>query len=101
MFPLCSNCVQADSWLTGADISQVFLLTAAFFSGEFFLSAGSLIFFSVKNFLFQADDGIRDGRVTGDQTCALPILVFSVMSGRRSTLVSFMASSQPRRSRLE
>jgi len=50
MFPLCSNCVQADSWLTGADISQVFLLTAAFFSGEFFLSAGSLICFSVKKF---------------------------------------------------
>src|SRR6267154_3824014 len=24
-------------------------------------------------FLFQAEDGIRDGRVTGVQTCALPI----------------------------
>src|SRR6201982_2480074 len=24
-------------------------------------------------FFFQADDGIRDGRVTGVQTCALPI----------------------------
>src|SRR5690348_17793647 len=29
----------------------------------------SMIFF----FFFQAEDGIRDGRVTGVQTCALPI----------------------------
>src|SRR5438876_7898179 len=27
-------------------------------------------------FFFQAEDGIRDGRVTGVQTCALPILNF-------------------------
>src|SRR5690348_18501586 len=27
----------------------------------------------VFSFFFQADDGIRDGRVTGVQTCALPI----------------------------
>src|SRR6266581_2834444 len=26
-------------------------------------------------FFFQAEDGIRDGRVTGVQTCALPICV--------------------------
>src|SRR5690348_2962971 len=26
-----------------------------------------------KVFFFQAEDGIRDGRVTGVQTCALPI----------------------------
>src|SRR5438876_8059846 len=28
----------------------------------------------VMVFFFQAEDGIRDGRVTGVQTCALPIL---------------------------
>src|SRR5690625_6374749 len=28
-------------------------------------------------FFFQAEDGIRDGHVTGVQTCALPILVTS------------------------
>src|SRR5207253_4622307 len=28
-------------------------------------------------FFFQAEDGIRDGHVTGVQTCALPISVFS------------------------
>src|SRR6266487_5485625 len=31
-------------------------------------------------FFFQAEDGIRDGRVTGVQTCALPI---SLRLGRR------------------
>src|SRR4051794_41692714 len=34
--------------------------------------SGLFIFF----FFFQAEDGIRDGRVTGVQTCALPILDF-------------------------
>src|SRR5690625_6003447 len=28
-------------------------------------------------FFFQAEDGIRDGHVTGVQTCALPILVIA------------------------
>src|SRR5690348_17548455 len=32
-----------------------------------------LVFFSFFFFFFQAEDGIRDGRVTGVQTCALPI----------------------------
>src|SRR5690625_7781345 len=30
----------------------------------------------VYDFFFQAEDGIRDGHVTGVQTCALPILPF-------------------------
>src|SRR5699024_11956454 len=30
-------------------------------------------------FFFQAEDGIRDRNVTGVQTCALPILFFSVV----------------------
>src|SRR5207253_7155753 len=34
----------------------------------------------VSCFFFQAEDGIRDGHVTGVQTCALPI------SGRDSTV---------------
>src|SRR6266581_6817432 len=29
--------------------------------------------FTITFFVFQAEDGIRDGRVTGVQTCALPI----------------------------
>src|SRR5690348_17590399 len=38
-------------------------------------------------FFFQAEDGIRDGRVTGVQTCALPIFSFDRFRGRtdRST----------------
>src|SRR5690348_17359397 len=35
----------------------------------FFISFLVIFFF----FFFQAEDGIRDGRVTGVQTCALPI----------------------------
>src|SRR6266487_6402631 len=31
-------------------------------------------------FFFQAEDGIRDGRVTGVQTCALPILAIGAPS---------------------
>src|SRR5690625_7263618 len=31
-------------------------------------------------FFFQAEDGIRDGHVTGVQTCALPILLFRLCS---------------------
>src|SRR5438876_1791614 len=31
-------------------------------------------------FFFQAEDGIRDGRVTGVQTCALPIFLIQVLS---------------------
>ena len=32
--------------------------------------------FSVVVFFFQAEDGIRDYKVTGVQTCALPIWAF-------------------------
>src|SRR5690625_6406378 len=34
-----------------------------------------LVFLCVVVFFFQAEDGIRDGHVTGVQTCALPISV--------------------------
>src|SRR6267154_272976 len=38
-------------------------------------------------FFFQAEDGIRDGRVTGVQTCALPIYdVINVSGHRLSTM---------------
>src|SRR5690625_7677959 len=36
----------------------------------------TIIFYNVRSiffFFFQAEDGIRDGHVTGVQTCALPI----------------------------
>src|SRR5437870_7494961 len=34
----------------------------------------------VRFFFFQAEDGIRDGHVTGVQTCALPIWISSLAS---------------------
>src|SRR5713226_10222693 len=36
-------------------------------------------------FFFQAEDGIRDGRVTGVQTCALPISLRGTFSAFNST----------------
>src|SRR5690348_18301892 len=37
-------------------------------------------------FFFQAEDGIRDGRVTGVQTCALPISTFASAGSERLTV---------------
>src|SRR5690625_5466964 len=42
----------------------------------FVSSLVSIVYFSVFFFFFQAEDGIRDGHVTGVQTCALPISTF-------------------------
>src|SRR5690348_17655894 len=38
------------------------------------MSFDIVVYFIFFFFFFQAEDGIRDGRVTGVQTCALPIL---------------------------
>src|SRR5438309_3254852 len=40
------------------------------------LSTMFLFFFFCFFFFFQAEDGIRDGTVTGVQTCALPIFSY-------------------------
>src|SRR5256885_8293069 len=42
--------------------------------------------FLILFFFFQAEDGIRDYKVTGVQTCALPI---SRRAGRRTLVTSF------------
>src|SRR5437870_9568926 len=40
-------------------------------------------------FFFQAEDGIRDGHVTGVQTCALPIFTFTAdIGGERDDLAA-------------
>src|SRR5437660_4106113 len=39
-----------------------------------------VLLFFVCFFFFQAEDGIRDGHVTGVQTCALPISTFLPLS---------------------
>src|SRR5438876_3063989 len=49
-------------------------------------------------FFFQAEDGIRDGRVTGVQTCALPILTVPV--GRASLIATTTTSPRPAYRRL-
>src|SRR5207253_622589 len=52
-------------------------------------------------FFFQAEDGIRDGHVTGVQTCALPILLAArraeedrVAAKRRDAATAELATSQ-------
>src|SRR4051794_41734304 len=53
-------------------------------------------------FFFQAEDGIRDGRVTGVQTCALPIWLSGVpRRGKRASGTPLRASGggRPRRGR--
>src|SRR5439155_17348374 len=42
-------------------------------SGRLVKVAGLVILRQRPSFFFQAEDGIRDGHVTGVQTCALPI----------------------------
>src|SRR2546426_5448664 len=39
-------------------------------------------------FFFQAEDGIRDYKVTGVQTCALPISFWSLKAGMRQITVA-------------
>src|SRR5690348_17656975 len=55
-------------------------------------------------FFFQAEDGIRDGRVTGVQTCALPIWLLAArpfhgvevkLQNERLTKRSFLLSAGP------
>src|SRR5690348_17934303 len=45
-------------------------------------------------FFFQAEDGIRDGRVTGVQTCALPICFINSMIAGRSSVTTTCAVAQ-------
>src|SRR5215510_12440738 len=48
-------------------------------------------------FFFQAEDGIRDGHVTGVQTCALPICFRARRSSRRSPPASTATRCSTRR----
>src|SRR5690348_18001604 len=57
---------------------------------------------NVAFFFFQAEDGIRDGRVTGVQTCALPIWVQvpSLAPNGRTARAEALDCWQPFRSRI-
>src|ERR1022692_5161392 len=48
----------------------------------------SALFFFFFFFFFQAEDGIRDYKVTGVQTCALPILAANAIANRRRLRLS-------------
>src|SRR5690625_6384329 len=46
-------------------------------------------------FFFQAEDGIRDGHVTGVQTCALPISAVGRHQGAALALLALFAQPSP------
>src|SRR5689334_11063900 len=83
--PPTADALRAGSWdprflLPGAngDSPAVFTtglgVDGALYAGGIFTFAGSVSARNVARcFFFQAEDGIRDGTVTGVQTCALPI----------------------------
>src|SRR5690348_11470324 len=61
-----------------SDAYSMFVLQGNIFDVFPVQESGSVSYLPLKSFLarrffFQAEDGIRDGRVTGVQTCALPI----------------------------
>src|SRR5256885_13280749 len=45
-------------------------------------------------FFFQAEDGIRDYKVTGVQTCALPILAWACMKAILALMPAFTLPSE-------
>src|SRR5207253_7389904 len=59
------------------------------------VSRTRIIFCFFFFFFFQAEDGIRDGHVTGVQTCALPISSHLRFSSSQSTRAGGMGPSQP------
>src|SRR5689334_23845599 len=65
-------------WFGGLSDSQfiVYSSRAADLINEYLLAMINVFFF------FQAEDGIRDGTVTGVQTCALPISDGEALLGR-------------------
>src|SRR5690348_17771683 len=62
---------------------QCILFVYLFIFVSFYLCVVCFFFF----FFFQAEDGIRDGRVTGVQTCALPISALAAAYRSSSVLV--------------
>src|SRR5690348_18212226 len=54
---------------------------------------GEMVLFLFVFFFFQAEDGIRDGRVTGVQTCALPISCFGVDAPHAASVNASVAAA--------
>src|SRR5690625_5416159 len=64
------------------------------------LDVAGCTFWRVDIFFFQAEDGIRDGHVTGVQTCALPIYGdyrLLVLSGGDDSAANNCVYDEPKR----
>src|SRR5690348_13203258 len=59
----------------------------------------SIFLFYIFFFFFQAEDGIRDGRVTGVQTCALPILKLAESEKTNIQILKFLSDDPDARIR--
>src|SRR5690348_18138752 len=67
-----------------------FFFLYLFFVFFFYALYVSCFFF----FFFQAEDGIRDGRVTGVQTCALPIFTLFVFKEPDAKMAKYAADKK-------
>src|SRR5256885_585165 len=67
--------------LSMVQLMAVFISMRCTLCGHFLPVALTLIVVVGYAFFFQAEDGIRDYKVTGVQTCALPILLGGVFTG--------------------
>src|SRR5437660_1691087 len=71
-------------------LSYIFSLCVSFLFCSCFVFCILFVFYGFTFFFFfffQAEDGIRDGHVTGVQTCALPILIPPAWNDRPSGLL--------------
>ena len=75
-----SNIVYLFTFILGSELKPRHLLLLLFT-----IFALLFVFLFVFFFFFQAEDGIRDYKVTGVQTCALPIFLFNYYSANRTT----------------
>src|SRR5437660_3661151 len=71
-------------------ISFIYFVILFFLTSFFFFN---FLFFFFFFFFFQAEDGIRDGHVTGVQTCALPISSRDAAALRFSSANSLASAS--------
>src|SRR5690348_8224947 len=67
------NAISIFVCLSMVQLMAVFISMRCTLCGHFLQVELTLILVVGYAFFFQAEDGIRDGRVTGVQTCALPI----------------------------
>src|SRR6266581_918270 len=74
---------RVDSWSKDSIVEDADLSCKIYCAGYRGVYLSNVRIFSEDFFFFQAEDGIRDGRVTGVQTCALPISSARTWPARR------------------